>query len=79
MSIYNESNKIKIEGICRYDEAGNPICFYKGFEERYKREIRDSLSLKKKIDKDLLMKNNKYRNKRGVIIAPNISKRFEER
>ena len=78
MRIYNESNKI--EGICRYDEAGNVIqSFDKRLVGRYTREKRNSLLLKDLIKNDLSIENNKYRNKRGVIIAPNISKKFEER
>ena len=32
MSIYNESNKF--EGIRRYDEAGNPICWIKDLKRK---------------------------------------------
>ena len=76
MSIYNESNKF--EGIRRYDEAGNPICLDKGFEKEDTRKKRSFLPLKHLIKKDLSM-HNKYRNKRGARIAPNISKQFKER
>lgn len=70
MGNYIESSKI--EGICRYDEAGNPIRLDKGFEKEDTRKKRSFLPLKHLIKKDLSM-NNKYRKKRGVRIAPNIS------
>lgn len=77
MSIRNEFNTIG-HTICR-NEAGNPISSDKGFEKEDTRKKRSFLPLKNLIKNDLAMNNNKYRNKRGVRIAPNISKKFEER
>lgn len=62
------------------DEAGNEKSSVDTrFDGRYARETRNSLPLRILIQNDLSMKNNKYRKKRGVRIAPNISKQFEER
>ncbi len=81
MRIYNESNKI--EGICRYDEAGNVIhFFYKKLVGRYTREKRNSLSIGVLIRGTRSKRTNPYyriSRRRGGTIAPNISKQFEER
>ncbi len=75
MRIYNESNKI--EGICRYDEAGNVIhSFDKRLVGRYTREARNLLPIGYLIRKTRSKKSNDYyikSRRRGGTIAPNLS------
>ena len=76
MSIYNESNKIKFEGIRRYDKAGNPICLDKGFEKEDTRKKRSFLPIGYSIRQTQLKKSNDYyikSRRRGGTIAPNLS------
>ena len=77
---YNESKKFK--GICRYDEAGNPICLDKGFEKEDTRKKRSFLPIGYSIRQTQSKRTNPYyriSRRRGSTIAPNISNQFEER
>lgn len=74
MSIRNEFNTFG-HTICR-NEAGNPISFDKGFEERDKREKRNSRPIRDLIGETRSKRTNPYyriSRRRGGTIAPNLS------